>query len=937
MDCKNELLLVKTKGSYNYQDKTEQVTECSLIDGKYQITYKAGKTYFYGRNNVLHLKNPQKIDIENFILYINNTPEKNVVEAYDFDGFIKVFYSNKTPESYAKNLVSFEGSCLNKPDAKACFEYFKKIAGLNQIREKDIEKSFLGREYDRIEKVNENSVLGLYMMQKTLPKKQSNNTPIFPFGFNLSQKIATENAMNETISIIEGPPGTGKTQTILNIIANAIVTGKTVAVVSNNNLATVNIQEKLKKYGLDFFTAFLGNKNNIEKFAAEQTGKYPDMSSWEVAIKEQNKLKTATSVLQKRLDSMLLMQNKSAMLKQELSELLTEQKYFDDYYRTRSSKNTDRILLYKPSPDRIMSFIVKYQFLLENNKPLNMLTKLKFLILYGIYNLWKYNPEDVVLNLQMLYYDSKKSLLENEIETIKNTLQRNNFEQIMQEYTDVSMKLFKTELCKKYGKNTERTIFQKGDNKRKFTEFVKEYPIILSTTHSLRYCTDEDYMFDYVIIDEASQVDLVTGSLALLSAKKAVIVGDLKQLPNVITQELRESAQKIFESTNLPVAYNYSEHSILSSISSLYANIPKTLLREHYRCHPKIIGFCNQKFYNNELIVFTEENPDDLPLSIYRTVEGNHARRVATEDNKGVYNSREIEVIFNEVLKKGEQDANLSNVGIVSPYRMQADKINDMKGQNIAVEADTVHKYQGREKDTIIMTTVVNELNSFVDDANLVNVAISRAIKKIIVVSSKNISKQHGTNIGDFIRYIEYNARSEEIVNSNIVSVFDILYSKYSEKLLAEIKKIKKVSENKSENLMNMVIERVLSDPQYNSLKCVLHIPLRMLIKEIDILTVEEREFVTNVMTHTDFVIFSKFDKRPILVVEVDGFAFHENNPKQLKRDNMKDGILQKYNIPILRIRTNDSGEEAKLRQKLDKIINISEKTDAERLCQKEI
>ena len=105
--------------------------------------------------------------------------------------------------------------------------------------------------------------------------------------------------MNETISIIEGPPGTGKTQTILNIIANAIVTGKTVAVVSNNNLATVNIQEKLKKYGLDFFTAFLGNKNNIEKFAAEQTGKYPDMSSWEVAIKEQNKLKTDASVLQK--------------------------------------------------------------------------------------------------------------------------------------------------------------------------------------------------------------------------------------------------------------------------------------------------------------------------------------------------------------------------------------------------------------------------------------------------------------------------------------------------------------------------------------------------------------------------------------------------------------------------------------------------------------
>ena len=217
---------------------------------------------------------------------------------------------------------------------------------------------------------------------------------------------------------------------------------------------------------------------------------------------------------------MLLMQNKSAMLKQELSELLTEQKYFNDYYRTRSSKNIDRILLYKPSPERIISFIVKYQFLLENNKPLNMLTKLKFLILYGIYNLGKYNPEDVVLNLQMLYYDSKKSLLKNEIETIKNTLQRDNFEQIIQEYTDVSMKLLKTELCKNTVKTLKGLYFTKGIINENLLSLSKEYPIILSTTHSLRYCIDEDYMFDYVIIDEASQVDLVTGSLALLSAKK---------------------------------------------------------------------------------------------------------------------------------------------------------------------------------------------------------------------------------------------------------------------------------------------------------------------------------------------------------------------------------------------------------------------------------
>lgn len=60
-----------------------------------------------------------------------------------------------------------------------------------------------------------------------------------------------------------------------------------------------------------------------------------------------------------------------------------------------------------------------------------------------------------------------------------------------------------------------------------------------------------------------------------------------------------------------------------------------------------------------------------------------------------------------------------------------------------------------------------------------------------------------------------------------------------------------------------------------------------------------------------------------MLVVEVDGYAFHENNPRQLERDRMKDTILHKYGIPILRMKTNESGEEARLRDKLSEILNI--------------
>ena len=83
------------------------------------------------------------------------------------------------------------------------------------------------------------------------------NPDFFPFGFNLSQRNAVNTAFANNLSVIEGPPGTGKTQTILNIIANAILNGQSVAVVSSNNSATKNVYEKLEKNGVEFIAAFL--------------------------------------------------------------------------------------------------------------------------------------------------------------------------------------------------------------------------------------------------------------------------------------------------------------------------------------------------------------------------------------------------------------------------------------------------------------------------------------------------------------------------------------------------------------------------------------------------------------------------------------------------------------------------------------------------------
>ncbi len=80
---------------------------------------------------------------------------------------------------------------------------------------------------------------------------------IYPFGLNESQYQAVERAFSAQVSVIEGPPGTGKTQTILNILANILLRGQTVAVLSNNNAAVANVYEKLEKSGLGYLVAKL--------------------------------------------------------------------------------------------------------------------------------------------------------------------------------------------------------------------------------------------------------------------------------------------------------------------------------------------------------------------------------------------------------------------------------------------------------------------------------------------------------------------------------------------------------------------------------------------------------------------------------------------------------------------------------------------------------
>ncbi|WML33429.1 AAA domain-containing protein [Clostridium sp. OS1-26] len=609
------------------------------------------------------------------------------------------------------------------------------------------------------------------------------------------------------------------------------------------------------------------------------------------------------------LEDMLEKKNKLAALKIEKSNLITEREYFKIY------SNEDKIQLSRSllrlSSEKIISLLLQYNMILEKHQYVKLIYKIKLLFTHRIWNFRFYDnsPEIIEKYLKKLYYKLKLEELNKEIQTLESVLDKYSFDDEMKKYSENSMALLKHTLYKRFNKSKNRTIFDENALWKNFGDFINEYPIILSTTHSLRKCASKNYLFDYVIIDEASQVDIVTGALAFSCAKNVVIVGDLKQLPNVVTKENKNISNSIYDRYKLNEAYKYSENSLLSSISTLYSEVPKTLLREHYRCHPKIIDFCNKKFYDDQLIILTDESSCDKPLEAYKTVKGNHERNH--------YNQRQIDVILKEIIPKLKEN---KSVGIASPYRNQIKELKDVIS-NENIEIDTVHKYQGREKEIMILSTVSNEANDFMNNANLLNVAISRAENKLIIVVSDNEKLLNSSNIGDLIRYIQYN--NLEIINSSIYSIFDLLYSSYSEQLLEFIKKNKKVSKYNSENLMNSLIEKVLTYEEFKSLGKVLHYQLNMLIRDTSKLDEKELKYVTNPLTHADFFIFRNIDKMPVLVVEVDGYSFHLNNPEQLKRDKMKDRILAKYNIPILRLPTNGSEEEKKLKEKLIEVLNI--------------
>jgi superfamily I DNA and/or RNA helicase/very-short-patch-repair endonuclease len=903
------------------QPKALLIEKIDLVEhGVYAIKYKnSPKTYHYRYSDVVCLQNAVWHDHLHLKVYVRGREQHNVSDVHSFSQgsqtHWRITYENGYAQDFLDGTIKVVKSCLGDEVARNAFEYLKRIAQINELGKDDENGGILPSLYQDIDFIDETLTVAPYLdAEKYKPHSMHSSTLLFPFGCNASQAKAVKNAFEKQISVIQGPPGTGKTQTILNIIANILLRNQTVMVVSNNNSATTNVLEKLQKYGIGFIVAPLGRRENKEHFIENQPTIPQELYSWELSPTDRTKTKQEASLALSKVQNVFSLQEELAECKQEIKDVELEWEHFksdnnvceDDYTPKAGVKSKHLIRLW-----------LEYQTLVEDgasglhqNKFIRWI-KLKWLNFVRKYILGIKSPitvsnlQPVITELQAIYFIVRLQELASRISEIESELQLIDADKQTGELTSLSLALLKDKLFDNYRDIKRLVLNETKDIRIHSEEFCKQYPVVLSTTFSARTAIP-DQVYDYIIMDEASQVSIETGALALTCAKNAVIVGDTMQLPNVVTEEDRIKLNGIFNEFKVAQGFNCADYSFLQSVCAIIPNVEQTLLREHYRCHPTIINYCNQRFYGGNLLIMTEDHHESNVMTAIKTVPGHH------EYNH--YNQREIDVVKEEILPQLE---NLDDVGIIAPYNNQVNQFNQ---QVHSVEAATIHKYQGREKDTIIMSVTDDQITDFSDDSNLINVAISRAKKRFCLVVSGN-EQEHKGNISDLIDYIAYNNLT--VTDSKISSIFDYLFSHYTHERMQFLAGHRKISEYDSENITFSLIEKILSDyPELNHLGVFCHTPLRNVIRDWSLLNEQERNYISHYSTHLDFLIINHVTKKPVLAIETDGYTYHNDETEQHQRDLLKNHILEVYGLPLIRLRTNESGEKEKILSALESIIN---------------
>lgn len=639
---------------------------------------------------------------------------------------------------------------------------------------------------------------------------------------NIDQLRTIYNSLKYPITYVQGPPGTGKTQTILNIVVNCLTNNKTLLISSNNNIPIDGIKDKL----------FLGKYKNKEIL-------FP-------IIRLGNK-KCVTEAL-KKIKGLYEFETKDVPKENLLSNLKEKSKQKNKLLLEKLKNYEDRIDL-EQNLQFINGLLLKGSYWLleqEKKKPearLNQIPKTTDDDVKGIFEIIKDNDQ----LLQYFYFESLRY-----IKRLKS-----------KEYNELVELLYITD------EEDQLKAFNKwiaiDENLEKFT---KVFPIILTTNISSRKL-GKSFKFDLLTIDEAGQCDIATSLIPISKCKNMVLIGDTNQLkPIVVFEEIKN--QQFMKQYEINESYDYFNNSILSVYKRIDNISRDILLSYHYRCGKKIINYSNMRFYENRLNLTAIKNIGEVKLLEVNNV--NHKNK-----NSQIEEAKEIVNYIKE--------NKLSDVFIITPFRNQEEVINHYlneakeQGEIIdSVSCGTIHKVQGQENKTIIISTAISRQTNartydwIKNNSQLINVGVTRAKDNLIIVTDKkaiDILSNKNDDLYALIDYVQKNGTTQ--ISQSVVNKFTIGFS----------------NDSKFEDEFYKTMQHYCS---------IQGSRFKRNVKVVDVFPEEKNNQLVN-QKEFDGVIYEK--GIPQIVFEING-SEHSTKKKTIESDKIKMELLKTKNIKRL-------------------------------------
>lgn len=627
--------------------------------------------------------------------------------------------------------------------------------------------------------------------------------PVLPFRFDEHQLAAMQTVLSNDLTVVTGPPGTGKSELVANLLVNLLMADKSVLLVSNTNEAVNVVHERLE--GL-FPGAILrtGNKearqslrSQLDAASSRMGGSSKPFRREELSSRWQ-RIRQLRDRLQRLHEMNLELESLDQDLTREanalglsaeicarastgsvpsgrLEALVERWRVLDMKARGIRLSFLDRLLA-KPFPGRLRrraataesvvfasmgpgtSILLPDRDLRLNSPPVGDVVA-DFIRLLRIYErlaelmtLLKACPGRIELEKQILaaqdaFRDTSRALVG---------------ESYLARLRGSPPGVLRTAI----NRITQRRSGYDAPPPAQVLSLLSGLPLWASTLKSLRSTFPLDRgMFDYVVFDEASQVDLPSAAPALYRAKRVVVIGDPMQLSHVASTT-RERDRAVADKFGIGQAdWLYPDRVRYCDVSLYYAaervpNAAPILLRQHYRSRDSIAMLCNDVFYDGRLEIRTDLSGRQLPAGVIEGVHWHDIQGVSLKHPAGSrYNVAEADFAANLVrnLVDSARGTPLS-IGVVTPFSRQAQilqakllaVLTDKERELHSIKVLTAHKFQGREADVVIASLVVAAAGDGGNDRwfniypQILNVALSRARDSLHIVADRRHALAHG-------------------------------------------------------------------------------------------------------------------------------------------------------------------------------------------------